>query len=288
MVLKSLDEINRDFLVESRSFFGNDTAEPISIEVDIPEVEVIEPTTAQHIASQTAQQLKPDITAIRKRFTPANAPLRQREKKKRGIVAIVSDTLFYLAILVVLATSAFAGAGDGAPKAILGYSYFTVLSSSMQSEIPKGSFILVQETNPQELKLKDNITYMRDASTSVTHKIVDIYENYQNSGARGFKTQGVQNANPDKEIVYAENVVGKVVLVFPGVGALLLYLRSNIHLVFIIFGLFILLSFGLRGIFAKPKKRGVRRDINIKHLYKAAILSISGARTEKEEVALNK
>jgi len=147
---------------------------------------------------------------------------------------------------------------------IMGYSYFTVLTPSMQGEIPKGSFILVKQTDPQGLKVGDNVTYMQNASATITHKIVDIYEDYGDSGARGFQTQGVNNPSPDKEIVYAKNIVGKVMFSLPRAGAVISYLGTHIYIVFIIFGLCILPPLLLRGLFVKQKRRGLMRE-NMPH-----------------------
>jgi signal peptidase len=123
----------------------------------------------------------------------------------------------------------------------------------MQNEIPKNSFILVKHINPNDLVVGDNITYKRDQNMTVTHKIIEIYENHENSGARGFKTKGTNNANPDKEIVSAVNVVGIVSFSVPEVGAVIMYLENNLHVVIIIFGLCMLFSFSIRGLFMKKK-----------------------------------
>ncbi|MCL1849465.1 MAG: signal peptidase I, partial [Clostridiales bacterium] len=167
-------------------------------------------------------------------------------QKKRGVVAILSDILFYTAILAVLFSAVVANPDKGNPRVIMGYSYYTVLTTSMQSEIPKGSFILVRQTDPGELQIGDTITFMRDRSVTVTHKIVGIVEAMEEGEARGFQTKGVNNANPDKEIVRGENVIGKVVLVIPAMGAVISYLNANIFLVFIMYGLCIILSFCIR------------------------------------------
>lgn len=216
MTLKSLDELNRDFIFENHSNEKKDTREN----------------------------------------REAEAPV--LSKKKRGAVAIAADVLFYFAILMILLSAMTSGPNGGEPKKFLGFSYFTVLTSSMQNEIPKGAFILVHQTNPEKLKVGDNITYMRDHNTSVTHKVVNVYDNYQGSGIIGFQTKGVNNANPDKEIVEAPNVVGKVIAVVPTLGAVIVSLRANIYLVFIIFGLSVILSFSLRGLFTKPIVRAIR------------------------------
>ena len=45
----------------------------------------------------------------------------------------------------------------------------------------------------------------------IRDRIVGIIENYENTGQRAFTTQGIMNAQPDKQPVPAVNVVGKVV-----------------------------------------------------------------------------
>ena len=172
-------------------------------------------------------------------------------KKWKRIPVLVADLVFYVAILAILFSALTSGVNDGKPKSIFGYSYFTVLSGSMQNEIPQGSFILTYATNPQKLAVGDVITFMTDKGITVTHKITDIYENYGGSGSRGFQTKGVNNVNPDKEPVLEENIVGKVILSIPAMGAIVAYLNENIFLVFIMFGLCVILSFCLRGIFEK-------------------------------------
>jgi len=177
--------------------------------------------------------------------------------KHQGLINAISDMLFSLAVVMILFVVLVPGSDEGAPKTILKYSYFTVLSPSMQDEIPQGSFILVKQTNPKDLMPGDNITFMDGAYTSVTHKIVEIYENYDSSGVRGFQTKGVNNPNPDNGVVYEANIIGKVVFVLPYVGAALLYLSENVFLVFIIFCLCVLLSFFLRGVFTKQERGAV-------------------------------
>lgn len=52
---------------------------------------------------------------------------------------------------------------------------------------------------------------MVSETTTVTHRIIGIEENYLNTGQRSFITQGVMNSEADRNPVAAVNVVGKVV-----------------------------------------------------------------------------
>ena len=189
-------------------------------------------------------------------------PSRRRPKKKKyNLFAFTSDALFYMAVLAIMLFILSSGSNNGMPKTLMGYSCFIVLTSSMTGEIPKGSFVLVKQTPPQDLVIGDNVTYMLNPNATVTHKIIAIYENYQNSGARGFQTKGVHNADPDKDIVYEANIVGKVVFCLPGVGPTLNFMEANIFVVFIILGMILLISFILRVLFAKSasKKRSHKK-----------------------------
>ena len=170
-----------------------------------------------------------------------------KPKKKKSPMSIFADIVFYIVILgaVMLAFVSTDKDANG-PRNFFGYSYFTVLTGSMQKEIPRGSFVLTHQTDAEELKVGDTITFMKDASTTVTHKIVKIHENYDSQGARGFQTQGTNNAQPDREIVDASNVVGKVVFSIPGLGAGLSALSENLLFCFFFLGLLMVLSFVLQ------------------------------------------
>jgi len=242
MALKTLEEINRGYILERLSGYSDDSDESI----------------------------KPiNLTSFETEFTEADEPAPAEESaaqandKKRGTSAIISDILFYITITMVLFSALASGSGE-TPRVMMGYSYLSVFSSSMQDEIPKGSLILVKQTDPQALQEGDNITYMRDRSTSVTHKIIGIYENYQNSGARGFQTKGVNNSAPDQDIVPAANVVGKAVFHVPVLGSAALYIKDHILLLSVILvgigGLLALLFITLRWMM-KPDRPAVMTPV---------------------------
>ena len=263
MALRTLEELNRTFMAGSPVNDCKVEYEPITplvITVEPPKKMKSQKTAGHESKAWYSESAQPDYP-----------------KKKYGLLTAMSDIIFSLAIVMILFIALIPNPNSGAPKTIFNYSCFTVLTPSMQDEIPQGSFILVKKIDPRKLKAGDNITYMADRGTSVTHKIVDIYDNYGNSGAMGFQTQGVNNANPDREIVYEANLIGKVVLVIPVAGAILANLGENIFLVFIIFILCVLLSFFLRGVFRKPVKR-IRQN----HTYVMKTESIPARRTRAE------
>ena len=217
---------------------------------------------AQVLAEQVQAQMQAQALAEQAAVThaPAAEPNPKPAQDKNRLWGMISDALFYTAIVIILLSLMASCVHGGAPRTLLGYSYFTVLTPSMQDEIPQGAFILVHRTDPQKLGIGDNITYMRDQSTSVTHKIINVIENYQGSGVRGFQTKGVNNTAPDNGIVEAQNVVGKVIFVLPFLGAIVAALKTNIFLVVLLFGLFLILSFCLRWLFEARREEKQERS----------------------------
>lgn len=177
------------------------------------------------------------------------------EEKKNHAGAILADILFYVSIAVLVFAAFAYGADKSQVKTFFGYSYMNVLTTSMQSEIPQNSFILVKNVDPAEIEIDDDITYMTNQSQTVTHRVIDIFENYNDMGMRGFVTQGIENPNPDEEVVYAENVVGVVKVVVPELGAGLTYISENFLYLIIFFVIFIILAFCLRVLFRKESKK---------------------------------
>ena len=132
-----------------------------------------------------------------------------------------------LIAVIVTVYSATQGSGN-APRSIFGYTFSTVLTSSMQSELPQGSLVVTQQVDPNTLKADDNITFMQKDGTTVTHKIVGIHENYEQSGMRAFVTMGIENGMADDGVVWADNVVGKVVWHNLFLGEAFSYVKTNL------------------------------------------------------------
>ena len=230
MQIKTLDELNREFIFDML-YKSEDS-------------KILEPD-ATKLNDDKAQQPKPADPPLVIRYHPDPselfmelAPSAEKKPKKKilGMLTIVTVTLFYVTLLIVLLFSITSSK----------YSFFTVLTASMQDEIPKNSLILVKQTDTRDLEVGDNITFMRDRRISVTHKIIDIYEDYQDDGSRGFQTQGTNNLYPDNEIVNGENIVGRVVFSIPVLGAAVSWLGENIYIVFIAFGSCIVISLAFR------------------------------------------
>lgn len=185
--------------------FEDESKEPLSTDEILQEL-----TKKIDDLSLKVETLEEKIDNNSKIISSDEFPVKLQKKKKK--LYWIGEMLFYaLLIFIVLGAFLIKSNSDGRPTSFAGYSMFTVLTGSMESEIPKGSFVITKYAEPESLKIGDDITYMANETTTVTHRIIAIVEKYQDTGKRAFETKGIMNAKPDKKLVPASNVVGKVV-----------------------------------------------------------------------------
>ncbi|HIT89201.1 MAG TPA: signal peptidase I [Candidatus Merdenecus merdavium] len=161
-----------------------------------------------------------------------------------GFIFYVAVALFF--VLLYLQT------GDGkTSKSIMGYSVFSVLTSSMESEIPQGSLVLTKYVPPSSIAIGDDITFINQDERIITHRVINIYENYEESGQYGFVTKGIENAMADDDIVYGGNMIGKVIWHKAKIGNGILYIKNHFSLVIIMAVLFMILGMCIKKLFSK-------------------------------------
>ncbi|MCL2014374.1 MAG: signal peptidase I [Oscillospiraceae bacterium] len=229
---KTLNQINREFIEEHKLI------EP-----------VLPPDENYGDMERRIQDLRAHITSVTsgssrlKKADEVFAPpepvpsagvskrLRQKEKKEsknNRIAKRFTDIALYAAVIIVLIAALFFNGSSSKGFHIFGYTGFTVLGTSMQSEIPEGSLVLAGKAVSDNLIAGDDIIFVSKNKSIVTHRIIEIIENYENSNDRGFRTQGIDNKDPDQEVVYAENVIGVVKHTIPGLGTILTFISENI------------------------------------------------------------
>lgn len=165
--------------------------------------------------------------------------------KEKKVLKVLKELLFYggLVLLVLNAFCIKRGSGNQ-PLMIGGYSAMTVLTGSMQDVYPQDSLIITKTVDTAELEIGDDITFMTGETSSVTHRIIDIIDDYYEAGERGFRTKGIMNENADQEIVAARNVVGRVVFCSPILGKTVTFITNNWPLIlFYVFVLAALVAF---------------------------------------------
>lgn len=96
----------------------------------------------------------------------------------------------------------------------------TILTSSMEPQLPPGTLIVVRPVDTTLIAHGDVITYqIRSGQPEViTHRVLGI--NASLSGGRTFTLKGDNNGNPDRDAVRPEQIQGKVWYSIPLLGHL--------------------------------------------------------------------
>ncbi len=144
------------------------------------------------------------------------------------IFKITSYCLFGLIICLSVFVVALRFMGDS--PSVFGYSFYYVLTQSMEPEIMAGDMILGKATEPEDLEVGDIITYIGDTGSYhdkiITHKIIEINGDI-------ITTQGVANDVADPAI-YSSQVLSRYVTTIPFAGKVFSLINSKFGFVFMI------------------------------------------------------
>lgn len=132
------------------------------------------------------------------------------DEKKRTPLGIV---VFIIGIIMMIIPFA-ASAGMLVPK-VMGYTEYTVVTASMEPELPVGSLIFVKKVDPATLEKGDIVTYSKELGTEaiITHRLVE-----NKIKERQIITKGDANDVNDMEPVKYDFVLGKMEASFPKLG----------------------------------------------------------------------
>lgn len=130
-----------------------------------------------------------------------------KARKKASVACSITGTvLLVLVILLCIPVTV--------PR-MMGYEIYTVVSGSMEPEIPVGSLVYVKYAEPAEIAEGEVIAFGSpvDAGAVITHR---VSENRVISGE--FVTKGDANEKEDMLPVPYENLIGRVSFTLPGTG----------------------------------------------------------------------
>ena len=124
-------------------------------------------------------------------------------------------SMVLIAVLVALIVAVLAAQ-------VVGVQLRTVVSPSMEPDIPVGSLIVIKPTAFEEIAIGDDISFVRDRNlTVVTHRVIE--KDIEN---KTLTTQGLTNNAPDAPTLY-ENVIGVVQWHVPAIGPAVMWLGST-------------------------------------------------------------
>lgn len=109
---------------------------------------------------------------------------------------------------------------------LVGLQPFVVLSGSMEPEYHVGSLIYVKAVDYKTLQVGDDITYMLNENTVVTHRIIEVLVDEEDPNTLRYFTQGIANTVPDAVSVHYKNIIGKPVFTIPYLGYVSNYIQN--------------------------------------------------------------
>lgn len=131
---------------------------------------------------------------------------------------------------------------------------YTVLSGSMEPTYHVGSLLVVLPVDYKDIEIGDPITYALSSEVVVTHRVVGINSDENDSNALWFETQGDNNNTKDGSPVYYKNIIGKPIVSIPLLGYLITFMKSTIGTYITGLIIVILLLIGIKPMF--ERKRG--------------------------------
>lgn len=159
--------------------------------------------------------------------------------------------------VVVVVTLALALVG----VRLIGLKPFAVLSGSMEPEYQVGSLIYVKSVNYVDLRVGDDITYMLDEDTVVTHRIIEVLVDEEDPTVIRYFTQGIANDVPDAVSVHYKNIIGKPVFSIPYLGYVSNYIQNPPGMyVAIAAGAILILLVFLPDLFEDDKKKESKKE----------------------------
>ncbi len=111
--------------------------------------------------------------------------------------------------------------------AVLGLRSAVVLTGSMSGAIEPDDLVVTRE---QASYAAGDIIMFRSGSNTVTHRITAVTP-------EGYRTRGDANNTEDAAVTPPENVLGRVVLVLPGVGGAVRFLRTPLGMLCLVLAL---------------------------------------------------
>lgn len=138
--------------------------------------------------------------------------LKKRKKKKKRISAMLLRAL----AAVILAAVILMCVPITVPR-LFGYQIYTVISGSMEPDIPLGGLVYVQERDPKTVVEGDVIAYYGNQDGAIiTHRVV-----YNQTVVQNFVTKGDANDREDMIPVSYDRLLGVVVKTIPKLGAVM-------------------------------------------------------------------
>jgi signal peptidase len=145
----------------------------------------------------------------------------------------------FLVLLIALIVCIVSAKIKGKVPKVFGYSVVMIITESMGDTFPVGTYILIQETSPEDIKENDIICfYSEDPSIygyPNTHRVTKVIES---NGKYEYVTKGDSNAVEDNITAKGDKLIGKYVQKLDSLTWLSEAIKSE-GMVFVFGGMFV-------------------------------------------------
>ncbi len=135
------------------------------------------------------------------------------EKKNHTVFKVIKNIISFIMLLVfaafilVVCLQRF----SNNEISIMGYRMFTVVTGSMKPKYNVGDVLVIKTTNPNQIKIGDDISYLGEVSSFkdkiVTHRVIGIESS--KTGERIFRVRGIANLVEDP-VITGDQIFGVV------------------------------------------------------------------------------
>ena len=170
-----------------------------------------------------------DKAPIQEKIDKKVAADKSSESKVSKILNVVINVVLIISIIfaaICTYVSFVNTSGNGVPG-IFGLRLMSIQTPSMKDTINDGDLVISTQVDPDDLRVKDIITYwtvINGERVLNTHRIVNIYDG---DGFLIFETKGDANTSADPLTVHEKEIVGVYRFHIPGVGKVFDYLKTG-------------------------------------------------------------
>jgi signal peptidase len=152
----------------------------------------------------------------------------------------LSDILFYLLLIGILAGAIMFASSKSPGKSLFGYRYYDVLTGSMTPTYQVGDLIFVKVTPAEQINVGDPVTFNPGATDDsyLTHRVIEKIDDYQGTGVTCFRTKGDANDTDDPFIIDETRMIGVVKLRIPILGFIVQFVQYHYIMIIIFVVLF--------------------------------------------------
>lgn len=175
----------------------------------------------------------------------------QRKNVFKKLLTVLEITI--ITLIVLICTVILTQRLSNNETSFLGFRLFKVETGSMIPKYNINDVLLVKETNPDEIKIGDDITYLKNegqyGDVLITHQVIDIIEK---NGVVEFYTKGIAN-NISDPVVFGSQIVG-VVKFKSFILTFITNILSNIYSFYFVIIVPMVISLFFREIHSKDRK----------------------------------